>query len=148
MVYCRPFAWKAPFWTILKDFEFAVHRFLKLKILQIRSKNRFWCKRTTTYYRLANLTLIYIAIGQANGKSNTFTIKWQSITHTDFVGLLCTPTKHSKEYPPRGGGVNVSMIMNNYIHTWFIWLAGQKWQLIQLMWTNMINKLKYKIINN
>ena len=76
----------------------------KLKILQIRSKNRFWGKRTTIYYRLANLTLIYIAIGQANGKSNTFTIKWQSITHTDFVGLLCTPTKHSKEYPPAGGG--------------------------------------------
>ena len=46
-------------------------------------------------------------------------------THTDFVGLLCLPTKtYSKEYPP-GGGVNVSMIMSNYIHTWFIWLAGQ-----------------------
>ena len=70
----------------------------KLKILQIRSKNRFWGKRTTIYYRLANLTLIYIAIGQANGKSNTFTIKWQSITHTDFVGLLCTPTKNETLY--------------------------------------------------
>ena len=96
-----------------------------LKILQIRSKNRFWGKRTTIYYRVANLTLIYI--GQADGKSNTFTIKWQSIKHR-----FCGPSMQTHQEfqgipppPPPGGGVNVSMIMNNYIHTWVIWLAGQ-----------------------
>ena len=75
-----------------------------------------------------------------------YTIKYQSVTHTHCVVSLWT-------HPPRIPrttlrGVNVSMIMNNYIHTWFIWLAGQLWQLIQLMWTNMTNKLKYEIINN
>ena len=43
VVYRRPFAPKAVFFlAILKEFEFAL-----AKILQNRSKNRFWGKRTT-----------------------------------------------------------------------------------------------------
>ena len=47
-----------------------------------------------------------------------YTIKYQSVTHTHCVVSLWT-------HPPRIPrttlrGVNVSMIMNNYIHTWFI----------------------------
>ena len=37
VVYRRPFASKTVFWAILKDFELALY-----KILQNRSKNRFW----------------------------------------------------------------------------------------------------------
>ena len=75
----------------------------KLKILQIRSKNRFWGKRTTIYYRLANLTLIYIAIGQENGKCNTIYHKISiSYTHTLCGFPMDTPTKNSKNYPPGG----------------------------------------------
>ena len=75
----------------------------KLKILQIRSKNRFWGKRTTIYYRIANLTLIYIAIGQANGKCNIIYHKITiSYTHRLCGSPMHTPTKNSKNYPPGG----------------------------------------------
>ena len=62
VVYCRPFASKAFFWATLRDSEFAVLLFLiiekqleavkgELKILQNRSKNRYWGKTTTIYHR-------------------------------------------------------------------------------------------------
>ena len=73
------------------------------KFIQNRSKNRFWGKRTTIYYRIVNLTLIYIAIGQANGKCNTIYHKITIIhTHTLCGSPMHTPTKNSKNYPPGG----------------------------------------------
>ena len=60
VVYRRSFASKAVFWAILKDFEFALY-----KILQNRSKNRFWGKRTLgkVIQRLLNIDLYtYLAI--------------------------------------------------------------------------------------
>ena len=54
-MYCRPFASKAVFWAILKDFEFAIDS-VYLTSICIHSK---W----------------FITISEAKGKSSTFAIK-------------------------------------------------------------------------
>ena len=46
--------------------------------------------------------------------------------HTQILwAFYAYPQRLIPRNTPRGGAVNVSMIMSNYIHTWFIWLAGQ-----------------------
>ena len=51
----------------------------ELKLLQNRSKKRFWGKRTTIYHKQGIMIYIhsqrYIAIGEANGKSTTIYYK-------------------------------------------------------------------------
>ena len=86
---CGPFASKAVFWAILKDFVKG-----ELKILQNLLKNALETKgRRYTTGKVQNLfdidlytyLAIYIVIGEANGKSSTFTLYDKKIGYTQIV---------------------------------------------------------------
>ena len=44
-----------------------------------------------------------MAVGEANGKSSTFTIKQQSATQTDCVGSLCLKWRNNNGHPSNTG---------------------------------------------
>ena len=101
VVYCRPFASKAVFWAILKDFEARSLLFLivddfnskwrtqnpskSLKKTAFEAKGRQYTtgKIIQRLFNVDLYTLIHISLkGEANGKSSTFTMKEQAVTHT------------------------------------------------------------------
>ena len=99
VVYCRPFASKAVFWAILKDFEaqFTVpnsrwnskwrtqnpSKSLKKTAFEAKGRQYTTGKVIQRLFNVDLYTLIHISLkGEANGKSSTFTIKEQAVTHT------------------------------------------------------------------